>query len=171
MSLVIKRKTFIFNKILSSIQLAQFRQRKAQTNGQNGSKKQKKRKKTANIKDEESIRDGIDTDRSQGDETSTCSSRRGAAATADFAIIRTLHSGEIIKHSQTYTIEVSLSQAVNSYFWGGKNSPLILRVEMKELYAILDIISLPPLPVLNMSREGTFYLPAGIMFSVVISVV
>uniref|UniRef100_A0A8C0BXD3 A-kinase anchoring protein 9 n=1 Tax=Buteo japonicus TaxID=224669 RepID=A0A8C0BXD3_9AVES len=110
MSLVIKRKTFIFNKILSSIQLAQFRQRKAQTNGQNGSKKQKKRKKTANIKDEESIRDGIDTDRSQGDETSTCSSRRGAAATADFAIIRTLHSGEIIKHSQTYTIEVSLSQ-------------------------------------------------------------
>uniref|UniRef100_A0A8B9S1Z8 A-kinase anchor protein 9 n=1 Tax=Accipiter nisus TaxID=211598 RepID=A0A8B9S1Z8_9AVES len=113
MSLVITRKTFIFNKILSSIQLAQFRQRKAQTNGQNGSKKQKKRKKTANIKDEESIQDGIDTDRSQGDETSTCSSRRGAAATADFAIIRTLHSGEIIKHSQTYTIEVSLSQAVN----------------------------------------------------------
>uniref|UniRef100_A0A8C0BX19 A-kinase anchoring protein 9 n=1 Tax=Buteo japonicus TaxID=224669 RepID=A0A8C0BX19_9AVES len=96
------------SEILSSIQLAQFRQRKAQTNGQNGSKKQKKRKKTANIKDEESIRDGIDTDRSQGDETSTCSSRRGAAATADFAIIRTLHSGEIIKHSQTYTIEVKI---------------------------------------------------------------
>uniref|UniRef100_A0A663DUK2 A-kinase anchoring protein 9 n=1 Tax=Aquila chrysaetos chrysaetos TaxID=223781 RepID=A0A663DUK2_AQUCH len=112
MSLVIKGKTFIFNKILSSIQLAQFRQRKAQTNGQNGSKKQKKRKKTANIKDEESIQDGIDTDRSQGDETSTCSSRRGAAATADFAIIRTLHSGEIIKHSQTYTIEVTLFQII-----------------------------------------------------------
>ncbi|XP_074905197.1 A-kinase anchor protein 9 isoform X7 [Buteo buteo] len=91
--------------------LAQFRQRKAQTNGQNGSKKQKKRKKTANIKDEESIRDGIDTDRSQGDETSTCSSRRGAAATADFAIIRTLHSGEIIKHSQTYTIELQEFEA------------------------------------------------------------
>ncbi|KAM6142765.1 A-kinase anchor protein 9 isoform 2-T2 [Phoenicopterus ruber ruber] len=85
--------------------LAQFRQRKAQTDGQNGSKKQKKKKKTANIKDEESIQDGLDTDRSRGDETSTCSSRRGAAATADFAIIRTLHSGEIIKHNQTYTIE------------------------------------------------------------------
>ncbi|XP_074905191.1 A-kinase anchor protein 9 isoform X6 [Buteo buteo] len=97
--------------------LAQFRQRKAQTNGQNGSKKQKKRKKTANIKDEESIRDGIDTDRSQGDETSTCSSRRGAAATADFAIIRTLHSGEIIKHSQTYTIEPEseISTTVEDY--------------------------------------------------------
>ncbi|XP_069631385.1 A-kinase anchor protein 9 isoform X7 [Haliaeetus albicilla] len=97
--------------------LAQFRQRKAQTNGQNGSKKQKKRKKTANIKDEESIQDGIDTDRSQGDETSTCSSRRGAAATADFAIIRTLHSGEIIKHSQTYTIEPEseISTTVEDY--------------------------------------------------------
>ncbi|NWV84372.1 AKAP9 protein, partial [Dasyornis broadbenti] len=86
-------------------QLAQFRQRKAQTDGQNGSKKQKKKKKTANIKDEESIQDGIESDRSRGDEISTCSSRRGAAAIADFAIIRTLHSGEIIKHTQAYTIE------------------------------------------------------------------
>lgn len=109
MSLVIKRKTFTFNKILSSVQLAQFRQRKAQTDGQNGSKKQKKKKKTANIKDEESIQDGIDTDRSRGDETSVCSNQRGAAATADFAVIRTLHSGEILKHNQAYTIEVSLS--------------------------------------------------------------
>ncbi|KAM6209613.1 A-kinase anchor protein 9 isoform 2-T2 [Sarcoramphus papa] len=97
--------------------LAQFRQRKAQTDGQNGSKKQKKKKKTANIKDEESIQDGIDTDRSRGDETSTCSSRRGPAATADFAIIRTLHSGEIIKHSQTYTIEPEseISTTVEDY--------------------------------------------------------
>uniref|UniRef100_A0A8C8BK65 A-kinase anchoring protein 9 n=1 Tax=Otus sunia TaxID=257818 RepID=A0A8C8BK65_9STRI len=70
--------------------------------------KQKKKKKTANIKDEESIQDGIDTDRSRGDEISTCSSRRGAAATADFAIIRTLHSGEIIKHNQAYTLEVKI---------------------------------------------------------------
>ncbi|XP_076187660.1 A-kinase anchor protein 9 isoform X11 [Aptenodytes patagonicus] len=97
--------------------LAQFRQRKAQTDGQNGSKKQKKKKKTANIKDEESIQDGIDTDRSRGDETSTCSSRRGAAATADFAITRTLHSGEIIKHNQTYTIEPEseISTTVEDY--------------------------------------------------------
>ncbi|NXL44796.1 AKAP9 protein, partial [Podilymbus podiceps] len=102
---------------LSSVQLAQFRQRKAQTDGQNGSKKQKKRKKTANIKDEESMQDGLDTDRSRGDETSTCSSRRGAAATADFAVIRTLHSGEIIKHNQTYTIEPEseISTTVEDY--------------------------------------------------------
>ncbi|NWV49238.1 AKAP9 protein, partial [Daphoenositta chrysoptera] len=98
-------------------QLAQFRQRKAQTDGQNGSKKQKKKKKTANIKDEESIQDGIETDRSRSDEISTCSSRRGAAATADFAIIRTLHSGEIIKHTQAYTIEPEseISTTVEDY--------------------------------------------------------
>ncbi|KAJ7396789.1 A-kinase anchoring protein 9 [Pitangus sulphuratus] len=98
--------------------LAQFRQRKAQTDGQNGSKKQKKKKKTANIKDEESVQDGIETDRSRGDEISTCSSRRGAAAaTADFSIIRTLHSGEIIKHSQAYTIEPEseISTTVEDY--------------------------------------------------------
>ncbi|XP_059699050.1 A-kinase anchor protein 9 isoform X5 [Haemorhous mexicanus] len=91
--------------------LAQFRQRKAQTDGQNGSKKQKKKKKTANIKDEESIQDGIETDRSRSDEISTCSSRRGGAATADFAIIRTLHSGEIIKHTPAYTIELQEFEA------------------------------------------------------------
>ncbi|NXI98507.1 AKAP9 protein, partial [Psophia crepitans] len=98
-------------------QLAQFRQRKAQTDGQNGSKKQKKKKKTANIKDEESIQDGLDTDRSRGDETSSCSSWRGASATADFAMIRTLHSGEIIKHNQTYTIEPEseISTTVEDY--------------------------------------------------------
>ncbi|NXP56455.1 AKAP9 protein, partial [Heliornis fulica] len=98
-------------------QLAQFRQRKAQIDGQNGSKKQKKKKKTANIKDEESIQDGLDTDHSRGDETSACSSRRGAAATADFAVIRTLHSGEIIKHNQTYTIEPEseISTTVEDY--------------------------------------------------------
>ncbi|XP_014731091.1 PREDICTED: A-kinase anchor protein 9 isoform X2 [Sturnus vulgaris] len=97
--------------------LAQFRQRKAQTDGQNGSKKQKKKKKTANIKDEESIQDGIETDQSRGDEISTCSSRRGAAATADFAISRTLHSGEIIKHTQAYTIEPEseISTTVEDY--------------------------------------------------------
>ncbi|XP_054130203.1 A-kinase anchor protein 9 isoform X5 [Melozone crissalis] len=97
--------------------LAQFRQRKAQTDGQNGSKKQKKKKKTANIKDEESIQDGIESDRSRSDEISTCSSRRGGAATADFAIIRTLHSGEIIKHTPAYTIEPEseISTTVEDY--------------------------------------------------------
>uniref|UniRef100_A0A8C0IW49 A-kinase anchoring protein 9 n=1 Tax=Chelonoidis abingdonii TaxID=106734 RepID=A0A8C0IW49_CHEAB len=84
-------------------ELAQFRQRKAQSDGQSASKKQKKKKKASNTKDEESIQDGPDIDWSQGDETSTY--QRGAAATADFAMMRTLRSGEIIKHDQTYTIE------------------------------------------------------------------
>uniref|UniRef100_A0A8C2Y9H0 A-kinase anchoring protein 9 n=1 Tax=Coturnix japonica TaxID=93934 RepID=A0A8C2Y9H0_COTJA len=101
----------------SSFELAQFRQRKAQTDGQSTSKKQKKKRKTASIKDEESIQDGLDSDRSRGDETSTCSSRRGAAASADFAVTRTLHSGEIIKHIQAYTIEPEseISTAVEDY--------------------------------------------------------
>ncbi|XP_067418315.1 A-kinase anchor protein 9 isoform X3 [Emydura macquarii macquarii] len=85
--------------------LAQFRQRKAQSDGQSASKKQKKKKKASNTKDEESIQDGPDIDRSQCDETSTPNSQRGAAATADFAIMRTLRSGETIKHDRMYTIE------------------------------------------------------------------
>ncbi|KAM8810860.1 LOW QUALITY PROTEIN: A-kinase anchor protein 9 [Eudromia elegans] len=97
--------------------LAQFRQRKAQSDGQNASKKQKKKKKATNIKDDDSIPDGPESDRSRGDEASTCSSRRGAAAAADFAVIRTLHSGEIIKHNQTYTIEPEneISTTVEDY--------------------------------------------------------
>ncbi|XP_053916677.1 A-kinase anchor protein 9 isoform X2 [Cuculus canorus] len=102
--------------------LAQFRQRKAQTDGQNGSKKQKKKKKAASIKDDESIQDGIDINRSLGDETSISSSRRGAtsaaaAAAADFAVTRTLHSGEITKHSQTCGIEPEseISTTVEDY--------------------------------------------------------
>ncbi|XP_053876454.1 A-kinase anchor protein 9 isoform X2 [Malaclemys terrapin pileata] len=83
--------------------LAQFRQRKAQSDGQSASKKQKKKKKASNTKDEESIQDGPDIDQSQGGETST--HQRGAAATADFAIMRTLRSREMIKHDHTYTIE------------------------------------------------------------------
>uniref|UniRef100_A0A8C3JYK5 A-kinase anchoring protein 9 n=1 Tax=Calidris pygmaea TaxID=425635 RepID=A0A8C3JYK5_9CHAR len=80
-------------------------------------KKQKKKKKPANVKDEESVQGGIDTDQSRGDETSSCSSWRGADATADFAIIRTLHSGEIIRHNQTYTIEPEseISTTVEDY--------------------------------------------------------
>ncbi|XP_037746644.1 A-kinase anchor protein 9 isoform X11 [Chelonia mydas] len=83
--------------------LAQFRQRKAQSDGQSASKKQKKKKKASNTKDEESIQDSPDIDRSQGDETAT--HQRGASATAEFAIMRTLRSREMIKHDQTYTIE------------------------------------------------------------------
>ncbi|XP_059585000.1 A-kinase anchor protein 9 isoform X7 [Alligator mississippiensis] len=97
--------------------LAQFRQRKAQSDGQNVSKKQKKKKKASNTKDEESMQDSPDIDQSRGDETSTYSSRRGAAAAADFNIIRTLQSGEIVKDNQTYNIEPEseISTTVEDY--------------------------------------------------------
>ncbi|NXX49818.1 AKAP9 protein, partial [Tricholaema leucomelas] len=87
-------------------QLAQFRQRKAQTDGPSGSKKQKKKKKAVGIKDEESVQDGLDADRSPVDEASTSSSRRGAAAAADCVLSRTLHGGEMSKHNQAYTTEL-----------------------------------------------------------------
>uniref|UniRef100_A0A803U0W9 A-kinase anchoring protein 9 n=1 Tax=Anolis carolinensis TaxID=28377 RepID=A0A803U0W9_ANOCA len=85
--------------------LAQFRQRKAHTDG-HAPKKQKKKKKASNIKDDELVQEGLDIDQLQGDDASTYRCQRGAAATSDFAIIRTLHSDEIIKHDQAYTTEL-----------------------------------------------------------------
>ncbi|XP_060638257.2 A-kinase anchor protein 9 isoform X2 [Anolis sagrei] len=85
--------------------LAQFRQRKAHSDG-HAPKKQKKKKKASNIKDEELVQEGLDIDQLQGEDESTYRCQRGAAATSDFAIIRTLHSDEIIKHDQAYTTEL-----------------------------------------------------------------
>lgn len=55
------------------------------------------------------VQESLDIDQSQGEDTCTHSCERGAAATPDFAIVRTLHSSEMIKHDQTYTTEVSVS--------------------------------------------------------------
>lgn len=89
------------------MQLAQFRQRKAHSDSQNVSKKQKKRKKLSNTKDDELVQESLDIEQSQGEDASLHSCQRGATATSDFAVVRTLHSGEVIKHDQTYTAEVS----------------------------------------------------------------
>ncbi|XP_033022006.1 A-kinase anchor protein 9 isoform X6 [Lacerta agilis] len=86
--------------------LAQFRQRKAHSDGQHAPKKQKKKKKVSNTKDEELVQEGLDIDQSQGEDASTHSCQRGAAAASDFAIVRTLHSDELIKHDQMYTTEL-----------------------------------------------------------------
>nr|XP_028606061.1 A-kinase anchor protein 9 isoform X10 [Podarcis muralis] len=86
--------------------LAQFRQRKAHSDGQHAPKKQKKKKKVSNTKDEESVQEGLDIDQSQGEDASPHSCQRGAAAASDFAIVRTLHSDELIKHDQIYTTEL-----------------------------------------------------------------
>ncbi|XP_027703644.1 A-kinase anchor protein 9 isoform X3 [Vombatus ursinus] len=84
--------------------LAQFRQKKAQSDGQNPSKKQKRKKKSSARKYEDSSYTS-NIDQSQGDELYMTGSQRGASVTPEFSIMRTLHTGEIIKHDQSYTIE------------------------------------------------------------------
>ncbi|MEE6466656.1 hypothetical protein FKM82_007016 [Ascaphus truei] len=85
--------------------LAQFRQRK--TDSQNASKKAKKKKKSSSgSKQRDQSEDAPDSNLSQSDEAHPQSAPRGAAGTAEFTIMRTVHHGEIIKHNQTYTIEV-----------------------------------------------------------------
>ncbi|XP_056656176.1 A-kinase anchor protein 9 [Monodelphis domestica] len=84
--------------------LAQFRQKKAQSDGQTPSKKQKRKKKSSARKYEDSSYTS-NIDQSQGDQLYMNSSQRGASMTPEFSIMRTLQSGEIIKHDQSYTIE------------------------------------------------------------------
>ncbi|XP_030056026.1 A-kinase anchor protein 9 isoform X2 [Microcaecilia unicolor] len=83
--------------------LAQFRQRKA--DGQNTPKKQKKKKKSSNNKEGEPVKDGPDINLLEHDDTCTQSSEKGASATTKFTIMGTLHSGNVIRHDQTFTIE------------------------------------------------------------------
>lgn len=76
-------------------QLAEYRQRKAQSDGQ---KKQKKKKKKPEADAEERMRE--EQGRNEGEE------QRGDQTTV-FSVSKTLHSGETVTHDQTYTIEVS----------------------------------------------------------------
>uniref|UniRef100_A0A480M2W6 A-kinase anchor protein 9 isoform 2 n=1 Tax=Sus scrofa TaxID=9823 RepID=A0A480M2W6_PIG len=85
--------------------LAQFRQRKAQSDGQNP-KKQKKKKKTSSSKHDMSAYHAENTEQSQSDEMCVNSSQRlGSALTPESTIIRTLHSGGVIKHDQVFSVE------------------------------------------------------------------
>ncbi|XP_058035562.1 A-kinase anchor protein 9 isoform X4 [Ahaetulla prasina] len=86
--------------------LAQFRQRKAYTDGQHAFKKQKKKKKISKVKDEELIQEGLDINQLQIEEASPHSFQRGAAAASESVAVRTLQSDEMIKHDQTYTTEL-----------------------------------------------------------------
>ncbi|XP_074128347.1 A-kinase anchor protein 9 isoform X2 [Sminthopsis crassicaudata] len=83
---------------------AQFRQKKAQSDGQNPSKKQKRKKKLSTRKCEDSSYTS-NIDHSQGGELYMTNSQKGASVAPEFNIMRTLHTGEIIKHDQSYTIE------------------------------------------------------------------
>ncbi|XP_032498421.1 A-kinase anchor protein 9 isoform X9 [Phocoena sinus] len=85
--------------------LAQFRQRKAQSDGQNP-KKQKKKKKTSSSKHDMSAYHAVNIEQSQSDEMCTNSSQKlGSAVTPESTIMRTLHSGEIVKHDQVFSVE------------------------------------------------------------------
>ncbi|XP_053323649.1 A-kinase anchor protein 9 [Spea bombifrons] len=84
--------------------LAQFRQRKGQTDSQNSTKKAKKKKSSSGSKKLEPCEDVPEANLSQSDEAHS-QSTSAAATTAEFTIMRTVPHGEIIKHDQTYTIE------------------------------------------------------------------
>ncbi|XP_022441282.2 A-kinase anchor protein 9 isoform X11 [Delphinapterus leucas] len=85
--------------------LAQFRQRKAQSDGQNP-KKQKKKRKTSSSKHDMSAYHAVNIEQSQSDEMCTNSSQKlGSAVTPESTIMRTLHSGEIVKHDQVFSVE------------------------------------------------------------------
>uniref|UniRef100_A0A8C9DL03 A-kinase anchoring protein 9 n=1 Tax=Prolemur simus TaxID=1328070 RepID=A0A8C9DL03_PROSS len=86
--------------------LAQFRQRKAQSDGQNSSKKQKKKRKTSSSKHDVSEYHGLDVDQSQCDELYINTSQRvGSSMTPESTVMRTLHSREIVKHDQVFSVE------------------------------------------------------------------
>uniref|UniRef100_A0A452EPF4 A-kinase anchoring protein 9 n=1 Tax=Capra hircus TaxID=9925 RepID=A0A452EPF4_CAPHI len=91
------------------LKLAQFRQRKAQSDGQNP-KKQKKKRKTSSSKHDVSAYHAINIEQTQSDETCVSNSQRsGTAVPPESTITRTLHSGEIVKCDQVFSVEVILN--------------------------------------------------------------
>ncbi|XP_021098240.1 A-kinase anchor protein 9 isoform X9 [Heterocephalus glaber] len=86
-----------------SFLLAQFRQRKAQSDGQNPPKKQKKKRKTSSSKHDVH---SLNIDESQSDEIYINSSQGvGSVVTPESTLRRTLHSGEVTKHDQVFYVE------------------------------------------------------------------
>ncbi|KAM6152629.1 A-kinase anchor protein 9 [Erethizon dorsatum] len=83
--------------------LAQFRQRKAQSDGQNPPKKQKKKRKTSSSKHDVH---SLNIEQSQSDEMCINSSWEvGSVLTPESIIQRTLHSGEVLKNDQVCSVE------------------------------------------------------------------
>ncbi|XP_077346944.1 A-kinase anchor protein 9 isoform X3 [Lithobates pipiens] len=85
--------------------LAQFRQRKGQTDSQASAKKSKKKKTSSGSKHREQPEEIAEAGLSQSDETPSQTAPSGASTTAEFTIMRTLPHGEMIQHDKTYTIE------------------------------------------------------------------
>ncbi|XP_066441383.1 A-kinase anchor protein 9 isoform X2 [Eleutherodactylus coqui] len=85
--------------------LAQFRQRKGQTDSQNAAKKNKKKKTSSSSKQRDKSELVSDAGLSQSDDALSQTAPSGAGTTAEFTIMRTLPPGEVIQHDKTYTIE------------------------------------------------------------------
>ncbi|XP_075172281.1 A-kinase anchor protein 9 [Anomaloglossus baeobatrachus] len=86
--------------------LAQFRQRKGQTDGQNTAKKNKKKKTTSSSSKQQDGGESVsEAGLSQSDDAPSQTAPSGASSTAEFTIMRTLPQGEMITHDKTYTIE------------------------------------------------------------------
>ncbi|XP_054420494.1 A-kinase anchor protein 9 isoform X2 [Pteronotus mesoamericanus] len=97
--------------------LAQFRQKKAQCDGLNPSKK-KKRKNTSSSKHDVSAYHSLNIEQSHSDDLYMNSSQGvGSVVTPESTIMRTLHSGEIIKHDQVFSVEPEseISTAADDY--------------------------------------------------------
>uniref|UniRef100_A0A2K5EUI5 A-kinase anchoring protein 9 n=1 Tax=Aotus nancymaae TaxID=37293 RepID=A0A2K5EUI5_AOTNA len=93
--------------------LAQFRQRKALSDGQNPSKKQKKKRKTSSSKHDVSAHHDLNIDQSQCDEMYINSSQRVESTVTPESTMRTLHSGEITSHDQVFSAEEIVFIQVN----------------------------------------------------------
>uniref|UniRef100_A0A2R9B7R1 A-kinase anchoring protein 9 n=1 Tax=Pan paniscus TaxID=9597 RepID=A0A2R9B7R1_PANPA len=123
-------------------QLAQFRQRKAQSDGQNPSKKQKKKRKTSSSKHDVSAHHDLNIDQSQCDEMYINSSQRvESTVTPESTIMRTLHSGEITSHEQGFSVEEIVFIQVNgcSFVMRTGKPTNLLRVQYLKLLSIKKI--------------------------------
>ncbi|XP_037363550.1 A-kinase anchor protein 9 isoform X3 [Talpa occidentalis] len=97
--------------------LAQFRQRKAQSDGQNLSKKQKKKRKTSSSKHDVSSDPALNIEHSQSDDICVNSSQKvGSTLSAESTVMKTLHTGEIVKHDEiTVEPESEISTTADDY--------------------------------------------------------
>ncbi|XP_034016530.1 A-kinase anchor protein 9 isoform X2 [Thalassophryne amazonica] len=91
--------------------LAEYRQRKAHTDSQKKQKKKKKKKPADDLEEDWPGRVEAVPDQSAGGDNVSGGERYGSQRpkkdppTAEFTFTRTLHSGDTVKHDQTYTIE------------------------------------------------------------------
>ncbi|KAM3596676.1 uncharacterized protein V6R79_018870 [Siganus canaliculatus] len=91
--------------------LAEYRQRKAHADSQKKQKKKKKKKPTEDSEGDSQGRVEVEPDQSVGGEEGSGGGRDGSQEgdkhppTTEFNFSKTLRSGEVVKHDQTYTIE------------------------------------------------------------------